>query len=107
MWKVLLVLRLQSPGPDEHPGGDRWFGADKVKHFFAASFVQSVTYSVVRGAGATPGTSLTAATGATAAASIGKEILDRRAGGRVSVPDLAWDAAGAGAASVLLGHAVH
>jgi uncharacterized protein YfiM (DUF2279 family) len=107
MWRMLLVLRLQGGGPDEHPGGDHWFGADKVKHFFAAAFVQSVSYSVVRGAGASPGASLAAATGATVAASLGKEILDRRAGGRVSVPDLAWDAAGAGAASLLLGHAVH
>jgi hypothetical protein len=39
--------------------------------------------------------------------SVGKEIIDRRAGGQVSVPDLVWDAAGAGAASLLLAHAVH
>jgi putative lipoprotein len=107
MWRIVLVLGLQSAGPDEHPGGDRWFGPDKVKHFFVAAFVQSVSYSVVRGAGARHEASLAAATGATAAVSEGKEIVDRRAGGQVSVPDLVWDAAGAGAASLLLGHAVH
>ena len=107
MWRIVLVLGLQSGGPDEHPGGDRWFGPDKVKHFFLAAFVQSVSYSVVRGAGASPRASLAAATGATAMASVGKEIADRRAGGQVSVPDLVWDAAGAGAASLLLAHAVH
>jgi putative lipoprotein len=107
MWRILLVLGLQSGGPDEHPGGDRWFGPDKVKHFFVAAFVQSVSYSVVRGVGARHEASLAAATGATAAVSVGKEIADRRAGGQVSVPDLVWDAAGAGAASLLLAHAVH
>ena len=107
MWRLLLVLRLQSPGPEEHPGGDRWFGPDKVKHFFVAAFVQSVGYSVARGAGAGSQESLAAATLTTAGVSIGKEILDRKAGGRISVPDLVWDAAGAGAASLMLGHTVH
>ena len=107
MWKALLVLGLQGGGPNEHPGGDRWFGVDKVKHLVAASFVQSVGYSLLRGAGASHWASLAGATSATASVSVGKEWLDRRAGGRMSVPDLAWDAAGAGAASVLLSHAVH
>jgi putative lipoprotein len=107
MWRILLVLGLQSGGHDEHPGGDRWLGPDKVKHFFVAAFVQSVSYSVVRGAGASPGASLAAATGATAAVSVGKEVVDRRAGGQMSVPDLVWDVAGAGAASLLLARAVH
>ena len=30
--------------------GDHWFGADKVKHFFMSAFVESVTYSALRGA---------------------------------------------------------
>ena len=107
MWRLLLVLRLQNPGPEEHPGGDRWFGPDKVKHFFVAAFVQSVGYSIARGAGASPQASLSAATVTTAGVSIGKEIQDRRAGGRISMPDLVWDAAGAGAASLMLGHSVH
>ena len=33
---------------DEHPGGDRWLSSDKAKHFFAAAFVQSVSFSGLR-----------------------------------------------------------
>jgi hypothetical protein len=35
---------------------------------------------------------------------VAKEVHDRRAGGRFSVRDLAWDAAGIAAASAMLSH---
>ena len=41
MFGLLFVLSLH--GPRDHPGGDAWFGVDKVKHFFMAAFVQSVS----------------------------------------------------------------
>jgi putative lipoprotein len=100
MLTFLLVLRLQGPG--DHPGGDSWFGVDKVKHFFMGAFVQSVAYSAVRTTGASHSASLVAASGVTAGVSVGKEMWDAHSGGTPSGRDLAWDALGAGAATLLL-----
>ena len=104
MLRFLLVLQLHGPG--DHPGGDSWFGADKVKHFFMGAFVQSVAYGAVRATGARHDASLVAATGVTAAVSIGKEWWDAQSGGTPSVRDLAWDAAGAASATLVLQHSV-
>jgi len=84
------------------PPRDAWFGADKVKHFFMSAFVQSVAYNGFRLAGAAHGPSLLGASATTAAFGVGKELQDRRAGGRFSARDLVWDAAGAGAATLIL-----
>lgn len=81
---------------------DPWFGPDKIKHFFMTAFVQSVVYSGLRATGAEHRSSLYGAAGASAAFGIGKELFDRRRNGTFSVPDLVWDAAGAGGASLLL-----
>ncbi|MGI9077360.1 MAG: hypothetical protein ACR2G6_08530 [Gemmatimonadaceae bacterium] len=94
---LALLLSLQSP-----PRPDRWFGPDKVKHFFIAAFVQSVSYSALRAVNARHGLSLTGATATTSVFSIGKEISDKRRYGEFSFRDLAWDASGAVAASALL-----
>ena len=80
---------------------DRWIGADKVKHFALSFFVQSVAYSAARATGAGHGSSLGLASALTAAVGVGKEVHDRRTTG-FSARDLAWDAAGAGAATLLL-----
>jgi putative lipoprotein len=104
MLSLLLILQLNGPG--DHPGGDSWFGVDKAKHFFMASFVQSVGYSAARLAGADHNTSLFAATGITAGVSVGKELWDAHSGGTASGRDLTWDATGAGAATLLLRHSV-
>jgi uncharacterized protein YfiM (DUF2279 family) len=87
---------------DEHPTGDRWFSADKAKHFFLAAFVQSMTYTSLRTAGLGPDASLAGASAASVGVSIGKELRDRRGGGAVSAKDLVWDAAGIGGATVLV-----
>jgi len=89
---------------DEHPGGDRWFAADKMKHFFVAAFVQSASFSGLRAAGMSKSSSLTGATVLTAGVSIGKEIHDRQTGGVVSFKDLTWDAAGMAAGAALAQH---
>jgi uncharacterized protein YfiM (DUF2279 family) len=102
-----LVLLLGLYGPGDHHGVDSWFGVDKVKHFFMGAFVQSVGYSAVRATGASHSASLAAATAVTAGVSIGKEVWDAHSGGTPSVRDLTWDAAGAGAATLLLRRSVH
>jgi putative lipoprotein len=100
MRTILLVISLGAPGPQHR--GDRWFGPDKLQHFFASAFVQSLGYGALRLAGAEHGTALGGASAATALVGVGKELRDRRTQGDVSARDLAWDAAGAGAATVLL-----
>ncbi len=82
--------------------GDRWFAPDKVKHFFASAFVQSVAFSAARAMRADTRGALYVASAATAVVGVGKEIHDWRTGGDVSAKDLVWDAAGATAASLVL-----
>ena len=89
---------------DEHPGGDRWFAADKMKHFFMAAFVQSASFSGMRAVGMSKSSSLAGATALTAGVSIGKEIHDRRGGGEFSMKDLTWDAVGMAAGAALSQH---
>jgi uncharacterized protein YfiM (DUF2279 family) len=95
---IWLVFSL---GPMVHPG-DRWFADDKLKHFFTSAFVQSMSYGVIRRTGVEHGPALVGASAVTAAVGVAKEVHDFRARGEFSVRDLSWDAAGAGAATVLL-----
>ena len=81
---------------------DSWLGPDKVQHFFTSAFVQSMGYGSLRAAGASHGVALAGASAATAAIGVGKEVHDLRVKGEFSMRDLTWDAAGAGAATVLL-----
>ena len=96
---LLLVFTL---GRTPEHSRDAWFGPDKLQHFFLSAFVQSAGYGVLRRSGAEPGLAIAGASAVTAAVGVGKEIHDRRTKGDFSARDLAWDAAGAGSASVLL-----
>ena len=86
----------------EHPTGDRWFAADKAKHFFLAAFIQSATYSTLRTAGAHRDAARVGASVVSLGVSVGKELADRRGGGVASGKDLTWDVAGIAGASLLL-----
>ena len=86
----------------EHPAGDKWFSADKAKHFFTAAFVQTASFGGLRAVGVGRSASLAGASAVSAGFSIGKEIYDARSGGSASGRDLAWDTAGIIAASALL-----
>ena len=100
MRAFLLVFSLGTQDPRHQ--GDRWFGPDKLQHFFASAFVQSLGYGTLRLAGAGHGAALGGASAATAFVGVGKELRDRRTQGDVSARDLTWDAAGAGAATLFL-----
>lgn len=97
MHGLMLVLALHGS-----PGGDRWFAADKVKHFFMAAFVESAAFSGLRLTGVHRGPALDGAIGIAAGVSVGKEVYDRFAGGDPSLRDLTWDGAGIAVAGVLL-----
>jgi uncharacterized protein YfiM (DUF2279 family) len=92
-----LVFSLNPTAPP-----DRWLGDDKVKHFFTSAFVQSMSYGALRSSGLNHGAALAGASVTTAAVGVGKEVVDLRVRGEFSLRDLTWDAAGAGAATVLL-----
>lgn len=97
---LLFTLNRSDAG-----GGDHWFAADKAKHFFAAAFVQSASFSALRAVGASRTGALAGATAVSAAVSIGKELRDMRTpGGDPSWKDLTWDGVGILAASALLVH---
>ena len=98
---LLLVFTL---GRTPEHSRDPWFGPDKLQHFFTSAFVQSLGYGVLRRAGADNSPAIAGASAVTAIVGVGKELRDRRTKGDFSARDLAWDAAGAGAVSLLLSH---
>lgn len=84
---------------------DPWIGADKVKHATFAFALQGGAYAAMRGA-TDHRLALAGATVATGVVSLLKERMDRRTTG-FSARDLAWDAVGIVAASVLLASVPH
>lgn len=101
MLKLLVALGLQASAAGTG-GGDRWLGADKLKHFLTSAFVQSVGYSALRATGVRNGPALAGATAVTLTVGAGKELWDRAGHGDPSVRDFTWDVLGAGAASLML-----
>jgi uncharacterized protein YfiM (DUF2279 family) len=80
---------------------DRWFGSDKLKHFF----LSFGTTGFVRAGAETVGAGDAArwiAPAVAGLAGIGKELSDRSRGWGFSLRDLAWDAAGVVAALLAL-----
>ena len=96
-----FALALTLPLPP-----DSWFGPDKLKHFFVAAFTQSVSYSALQLARVRHDQALAGAWVVTASVSVAKELHDRRSYGLFSVRDLVWDAAGAGAATLVIQRSV-
>ena len=98
MHRLWLVFSL---GPAALPS-DHWFAGDKLQHFFTSAFVQSMSYGSLRTAGVSHGAALAGATAVSVVVGVGKEVHDLHTKGEFSLRDLTWDAAGAGAATVLL-----
>jgi putative lipoprotein len=102
---LLLIFSLHAgPAAPQGAPADAWFSRDKAQHFLMSAFIQSAGYGALRGAGVRHGTALGGASVATAAVGVGKELHDRRVKGDFSARDLTWDAAGAGAMTLLLTH---
>jgi len=98
---LILVFTLGTHSQQKH-SADPWFGPDKLQHFFASAFVQSLGYGTLRAMGAEHRTALAGATAGTVVVGVWKEVHDRATHGDVSARDLVWDAAGAASATVLL-----
>jgi hypothetical protein len=100
---IMILLVLASPVTvSAQQKSEPIFGIDKVKHFFIAGFVETMTFAALEAAGAKRSPARTAAIGTTAVVSFGREIHDRRTKGLFSVKDLLWDALGAGAALLVI-----
>jgi len=96
------TVEAQKPKPS-----DPIIGVDKVKHFFIAGFVESMSFAGMQAAGSSRSTARTAAISATAIVSVAREIHDKKKKGLFSVRDLAWDAIGASAALLVLNKTQH
>ena len=80
---------------------DRWFGSDKLRHFFLSFGVTGFAFAGTRAAGAGEAADWIAPALA-ASAGFGKELDDHRRGWGFSLRDLVWDAAGIAAAVLVM-----
>jgi len=105
---VFLAIVFAAPVEAQKPKPpDPVIGVDKVKHFFIAGFVESMTFAGLQAAGANRSTARASALAVTAVISVGREVHDKKKKGLFSVRDLAWDAIGAGAALIVLNKTQH
>ncbi len=101
---VLIAAPLEA---QKAKPSDPVFGVDKVKHFFIAGFVESMSFAGLQAAGSSRSTAKTAALAATAVVSVAREVHDKKKKGLFSIRDLAWDAIGASAAILVLNKTQH
>ncbi|MEO7368533.1 MAG: hypothetical protein ABIZ36_11280 [Gemmatimonadaceae bacterium] len=86
------------------PNSDTFLGSDKVKHLLISGFVEAFGFSAMQYVGASRASSIAAASAATIAAGVGREVHDGRTKGLFSLGDLTWDALGLGSALLLISH---
>ena len=67
-----------------------------------SAFIESLTFSGMQAIGANRNTAFAGAISTTAGFAVAKEFYDKRTYGLFSYRDLVWDAAGGGAAFVML-----
>ena len=100
---VLLLLAMHT-APVQRPARapDRWIAEDKARHMITSMVVVGFGYSGARLVSLEGNDALIAAAAGAAAASILKEVHDKRVGKPFSLRDLAWDAIGIGLGLVLV-----
>ncbi len=98
----ILFLCMSLGRPAGAQPQDRFFGEDKLKHFFTSFVVTSLAASGARAAGLDPDASLLVGVGTGTTVGVLKEVSDlRREGATASVYDIVWDLGGVGAAAVI------
>ncbi|HXE59919.1 MAG TPA: DUF2279 domain-containing protein [Gemmatimonadaceae bacterium] len=100
-----LVLALSLSLGAGHQAGDKWLAPDKLKHFFMSAFIESASYSALRGARVSHHDAIVSAAGIAVSVGLAKELHDTRTGEGFSLRDLTWDAAGTAAGAAFLSHA--
>jgi uncharacterized protein YfiM (DUF2279 family) len=86
------------------PLDDPWFSPDKAKHFAITAFVESAAFSGLESVRVSRNASFAGAISVAAAASLLREVHDKRVKNQFSFKDLTWDLAGGLAAFVMLRH---
>ena len=104
---LIIALSLCSASPlgaqsARAKQGDPLFGVDKVKHFFMAGFVETLTFASLEALGTDKSPARAGAIAMTVGVSLGREIHDRRTKGLFSFRDLAWDFIGGAAAMLII-----
>ncbi len=93
---LTLAIALGCVGGDTLPSpppADAWIAEDKLQHFALSFAAVQMGYGVARGA-LDRRTAVPVAAGAGLLLGVAKEVRDQRTGGRFSLMDLVWDAAG-------------
>jgi uncharacterized protein YfiM (DUF2279 family) len=96
---AMLLAQVSDVGAQER---DTWFGPDKVKHFFLSGFAYTAGHGTLSLVRARSDLVEPLALSGAVVLGLGKELSDRRRGHRISMRDLLWNAAGTGAAFVLM-----
>lgn len=98
MRRLFIVALLLWPNPAF--AQDKWFAADKAKHFGAGAAISAGTYAAAIPITGRTRWRITIGTTAGLAAATGKELRDRRRGGG-SWRDFAWTAGGTASGVVI------
>lgn len=106
IFPLFLTFRLTFAGavPALAPP-DRWFGEDKVQHFFFSLAITNLSYGTARLVGMDRGGAQVTAGLTAGAAGVGKELYDLSTNGHFSLKDLTWDGAGIAAGLTLVSYA--
>jgi uncharacterized protein YfiM (DUF2279 family) len=106
MDKLLLCLCLSVGGHGPKRPPDRFFGQDKLQHFFVSFLTTSLGASGARLAGASHKSSLWIGAGTGMTLGALKEVADARNPRDTASPlDLLWDAGGVGLATAVAAQA--
>jgi putative lipoprotein len=98
---LFFCMTLSGGGPGRQPA-DRFFGEDKLKHFFTSFVVTSLAASGARAAGMDAEPAMWVGAGTGAAVGVLKEVSDlNREGRTASLYDIVWDLGGVGAAAAV------
>ncbi|HEX6911376.1 MAG TPA: hypothetical protein VF142_13310 [Longimicrobium sp.] len=97
---LFLCMTLGGRPPGAPP--ERFFGEDKLKHFFTSFVVTSLAATGARAAGLDADASTWVGVGAGTTVGVLKEVSDlNREGATASLYDIVWDLGGVGAAAAI------
>lgn len=97
---LFLCMTLGGRQPGAPP--ERFFGEDKLKHFFTSFVVTSLAATGARAAGLDADASTWVGVGAGTTVGVLKEVSDlNREGATASLYDIVWDLGGVGAAAAV------
>jgi putative lipoprotein len=100
---VVVLLILSSCAVAGDAGNDKWFAADKLKHFGYSAFLSGGAYTVARKHfDYSPDESFAVGIGITISLGGAKEIIDSKTPNQTSsYKDFIWDVAGAAVGALL------